>query len=303
VFRESPPAVIAELDCRAACMAPLAVGGRVAGVLLLGADTPPDPKNRFLEEHIEAVAGLVALAIETHALQVELQRAYRELRDAQDRLVEAEKLGMAGMLATSVAHDIRNIITPLNVELELLTEAPNEALVVAREQVSRLGALTQRLLAFSRHSHTRPELMPVSAVFERLKPLLTTQAELERVEVRFENRAGHTMIPADMARLEQLFLNLAFNAFQAMAPNGGVLTIIAEQEGDRLALRFMDTGGGIPPEHLPRLFQPFFTTKPSGTGLGLFSCRHIIVDHGGDIEATNVPGGACFTVRLPIVEG
>jgi PAS domain S-box-containing protein len=318
VFPETPPAVVGALGCRVACMVPLAVGGRVAGALLLGAgytaERPraqgagdgraplPDPANPFLQEHIEAVAGLVALAIETHGLQAELQRAYRELRDAQDRLVEAEKLGMAGVLATSVAHDIRNIITPLNVELELLTEAPNEALVVAREQVSRLAALTQRLLAFSRHTHIQPTPMPVSAVFERLKPLLVSQAELERVEVRFENRVGGAMIPADVARLEQLFLNLAFNAFQAMAPTGGVLTITADREGDRLALRFQDTGSGIPPEHLPRLFQPFFSTKPSGTGLGLFSCRHIAVDHGGDVEAANVPGGACFTVRLPIVE-
>src|SRR5262249_48303887 len=105
------------------------------------------------------------------------------------------------------------------------------------------------------------------------------------------------------------------NAFHAMAPRGGELTLRAEREcvgsecadapppGPYLALRFEDTGSGIPPEDLPHLFQPFFTTQGSGTGLGLFSCQRSAADHGGSLEAANRPeGGACFTLRLPVAE-
>jgi two-component system, NtrC family, sensor kinase len=300
LFHETVPAVIGALGCHVASLVPLVVRGRVAGALLLGSDSLPDPANRFLHEHIEAVAGLIALAIETHLLQSELQTANCELREAQDRLVAAEKLSAAATLATSVAHDIRNIITPLNVELGLLSEAPNEALRAAREQVNRLAVLTQRLLAFSRPTQLQRVEVSVRTLFDHLQPLLATQAELEGVTLRLDDRTGGAVVWADVARLEQLFLNLAFNAFHAMAPRGGELTMRAEREGPRLALRFEDTGSGIPPEHLPHLFQPFFTTKTSGTGLGLFSCQRIAADHGGALEAANrSEGGACFTLWLP----
>lgn len=299
-FRDAVPSVIARWGCRAASLVPLSIRGRIAGVLLLGADAYPDPPSRFLQEHVEAVAGLVSLAIETHLLQSELGRAYRDLRDAQDRLVAAEKLSAAATLATSVAHDIRNIITPLNVELGLLSEVPNEALRAAREQVNRLAVLTQRLLAFASPTQLEPERVPVPLLFDRLRELLAVQAELEQVTLILEDRSDGAAVRADVARLEQLFLNLAFNAFHAMAPGGGAWRVRAERVGDRLAFRCEDTGRGIPPEHLPRLFEPFFTTKASGTGLGLFSCQRIAADHGGVLEAANRPeGGACFTLWLP----
>jgi signal transduction histidine kinase len=303
-FHGAVPSVIGALGCQVASLVPLVVRGRVSGALLLGSGVLPGPENRFLHEHIEAVAGLIALAIETHLLQSELQTAYRELREAQDRLVAAEKLSAAATLATSVAHDIRNIITPLNVELGLLSEAPNEALRAAREQVNRLAVLTQRLLAFSRPSQLQREAVSVGALFERLRPLLATQADLEGVTLRLDDRTGNAVFSADLARLEQLFLNLAFNAFHAMAPQGGELTVRAERVGSQLALHFEDMGSGIPPEHLPHLFQAFFTTKTSGTGLGLFSCQRIAADHGGSLEAANRPeGGARFTVWLPCGAG
>jgi PAS domain S-box-containing protein len=301
LFHDTVPSVIGALGCEGAGLVPLVVRGRVAGALLLGSGAAPDPANRFLHEHIEAVAGLIALAIETHLLQSELQTAYQELREAQDRLVAAEKLSAAATLATSVAHDIRNIITPLNVELGLLSEAPNEALRAAREQVSRLAVLTQRLLAFSRPSQLQRDEISVRALFERLQPLLATQADLEGVVLQLHDQTDDIVFSVDLARLEQLFLNLAFNAFHAMAPRGGVLTLRAERMGCRLAIHFEDTGSGIPPEHLPHLFQAFFTTKASGTGLGLFSCQRIAADHGGSLEAANrAEGGARFTLLLPV---
>jgi signal transduction histidine kinase len=148
------------------------------------------------------------------------------------------------------------------------------------------------------------EEISVGALFERLRPLLATQADLEGVTLRLDDRTGNAVFSADLARLEQLFLNLAFNAFHAMAPQGGELTVRAERVGSQLALHFEDMGSGIPPEHLPHLFQAFFTTKTSGTGLGLFSCQRIAADHGGSLEAANRPeGGARFTVWLPCGAG
>jgi signal transduction histidine kinase len=259
-------------------------------------------KVRPYQEHVEAVAGLIAVAIETHLLQSELARALRDLRQAQDRLVAAEKLSAAATLATSVAHDVRNIITPLNVELGLLSEAPNEALRAAREQVNRLAVLTQRLLAFARPTQLQQERVTVPDLFARLRELLAVQSDLERVTLVMEDGTGGGAIRADVARLEQLFLNLAFNAFHAMAPVGGVWSIRTERKDARLAFRCEDTGRGIPPENLARLFEPFFTTKSSGTGLGLFSCQRIAADHGGELSAENrAQGGACFTLWLPEV--
>lgn len=301
VFDAAASALLAGRGCRLGSLVPLSIRGRVAGVLLMGADTDPGAESRYLREHVQAVAGLIAIAIETHLLQSELARALRDLRQAQERLVAAEKLSAAATLATSVAHDIRNIITPLNVELGLLSEAPNEAVRAAREQVNRLAVLTQRLLAFARPTQLQQERVPVPLLFDRLRELLAVQTDLERVTLVMEDETDGGAIRADVARLEQLFLNLAFNAFHAMAPAGGVWSIRAVRGPEsRLAFRCEDTGRGLAPEHLARLFEPFFTTKASGTGLGLFSCQRIAADHGGELSAENRPeGGACFTLWLP----
>jgi len=107
-------------------------------------------------------------------------------------------------------------------------------------------------------------------------------------------------VSADASQLEHLFVNLCLNGIQAMTDCGGTLRLIARQAGQWLEIKVEDTGSGIAPEVIPNLFDPFFTTRATGTGLGLFSCKRIIEEHGGRITVAAGPGqGACFTVLLP----
>jgi signal transduction histidine kinase len=108
-------------------------------------------------------------------------------------------------------------------------------------------------------------------------------------------------VDANAEQIEQIFLNLAANAMAAMAPGGGVLTVLLEAKGESAWARFRDTGPGIAKEVAPTLFQPFVTGRPNGTGLGLYSSRRIAREHGGDLLAEDAPGpGAKFALRLPL---
>jgi signal transduction histidine kinase len=217
--------------------------------------------------------------------------------------VQSEKLSAAGTLATSIAHDIRNIMVPLRIELGMATGTDSETLEAARDHLDRLGVLTQRLLAFARPAALERGPVRIGAVLEGVRTLLKSQAELEGVTFSIEDATGDQTLIADRAQLEQLCVNLALNAFAAMSPQGGCLRVSCEAVGDGLRVCFADTGHGIAEDVRERIFEPFYSTKRSGTGLGLFSCRRIVEDHGGRLEVASVVGeGSRFSVVLPLNE-
>jgi signal transduction histidine kinase len=265
---------------------PLESGAGTQGLVVLAF---PGEVTREWRSRFGAVADQIAMTLETARLDA-------ELRAAERRMVEIEKLRTAGALATSVAHDIRNIITPLLVELSGATDPASEAV---RVQLSRFSALTHRLLSFG-----RPEVLDIRAtclreVLAGVTELVAAQVEVHEIRLAWD-LPELPRVAADPGQLQHLFVNLCLNAVQAMAERGGTLRFCGRSGADYVEIDVQDEGRGIDPAHGEKLFDPFFTTRSNGFGLGLFSCRRIVEEHGGALTVRSEPGrGSTFTVRLP----
>jgi two-component system cell cycle sensor histidine kinase/response regulator CckA len=226
----------------------------------------------------------------------------------EEQLRQAQKMEAVGQLAGGVAHDFNNILTVVRGNAELLRTAPEGAgpallddLVLAAD---RATALVRQLLMFGRRQPTRVEVLDVNEVVTALARLLGRLLG-ERIAVEIVPAAGPATVRADRSHLEQVVMNLAVNARDAM-PNGGVLSVRIEPV-ERAGARFVrlaitDTGTGMTPEVQARIFEPFFTTKgpDKGTGLGLATVFGIVQQAGGTIEVESAPGaGTTFRVDLP----
>jgi signal transduction histidine kinase len=271
---------------------------QVIGLLLLGTtdtegwEVPPPV-------HWKAIVDQVGMALETLGLNSQLQSAYDELREAQSKMVESAKLGAVGTLAAAVAHDIRNIMTPLQLELSLA--GPSANIGTARSQVDRLSALTHRLLGLTKPSELHPMPLDVQEVVEHILPLILAQADVDGVAIRTRFSKNIPPVHGDSARLEHLFINLFLNALNAMSVKGGTLSISTRKSDEGVCVIVTDTGYGIDKAQLSKLFQPFFTTRANGSGLGLFSVKCIIDEHKGRIDVKSAPGkGTTFSVWLPV---
>jgi signal transduction histidine kinase len=321
-YQAAPAGALVGRGCGAGRLVPLVLEDRVRGLVLWGGvggrapaagsrgERPPGsslPTPEALHmTHLESVAALVSIAIETHLLHSRLSEALEQLCEAQAQLVQNERVAAAATLATSVAHDIRNIITPLAVELGMLSGEDGSALQAARDQVHRLAVLTQRLLSIARPAQVARDHVCLVEMLRRLEPLLRTQAELENCSIAWRLETRQADIVADDSQIEQVILNLVMNGIQAMAPQGGELEISLEHNGSVVRLSVQDHGIGVAPDNHEAVFRPFYTTKRSGTGLGLYSSRRIAVEHGGSLELENSSAGrkdewpgATFTLTLP----
>jgi two-component system sensor histidine kinase HydH len=210
---------------------------------------------------------------------------------------EVERLRAAATLSATIAHDVRNILTPLQIDLAQIDDRAAEPI---RQQINRFHALLHQLLALSRPRTL--ELGPTSlpALVQRVADLVRGQAAVQGVDLEVSPAPDLPLILGDPDRLEHLLVNLCLNGIDAMAEAGGKLTIEGRADAGIAEIAVTDTGRGISPEHLSHLFEPFFTTRPNGTGLGLFSCRQIAEEHGGTLSVESAPGrGARFTLRLP----
>ena len=237
----------------------------------------------------------------------ERRRVEEERREAERRARTAEELASVGTLTAGIAHDVG---TPMGVilgyaeMLERSLEQPRnkERAAIIAEQVRRVRELLQTLLNLARPCQARRVPVDLERTLER--SLAFFQEKLRRYGIAVERR--YEAVPAvrgDPDRLQQVFLNLFVNAADAM-PEGGTLDIGLEAAAeDRVAVRVRDTGVGIAPEALGRVFEAFYTTKERGmgTGLGLLVARGIVLDHGGAIHVASEPGkGTEFVVQLPI---
>ena len=230
-------------------------------------------------------------------LEEQLDHAAGELLAAQKKAVEMEKLSTAGLLAAGIAHDIRNILSAMQIDLHSL---PPEMANTVQDHLIRFSTLTHRLLAFSRPGMVERRPQSVNEIIEGVLSLIRANAELHGVTIHLDLATDLPSIAADFGQMEQLFVNLCLNSLQAMDGNGGTLIIRTRRVRDWIEVKFEDTGTGIASEILGRLFDPFFTTRCNGIGLGLCSCKRIVEDHGGEILAENsMKNGAVFTIMLP----
>lgn len=220
-----------------------------------------------------------------------------------------EKLAELGRLTAGIAHEIRNPLAIIGYALELLcrdgelTEFQLEMAEKIEMEIERLDTLTDGLLSFSSAREGHRRLVALNDLVEDILRLI--RFELQRQSIVLETEfAELPLVEADPNKLKQVVINLLMNAAQAMNGEGRIMLRTACC-GNGVELVISDNGPGIPGELLPSIFDPFFTTKPegSGTGLGLYLCRNIVREHGGEIIVESLPGnGATFRVRLPVMQ-
>jgi signal transduction histidine kinase len=291
------------LRIRSAVCVPIFRGERALGALYLDTTSVTTVFAKSDLEMLSSLAHQAAIAIENARLYTDLRRAYDDLRAAQEQVVRTEKLSTIGALSASIAHDMGNVVTPLLplVRLLLRTCDPNDELAETTErQMHRLAAMVARLRSFSRPSSIERGPVDIHEVLDETIRLLQTEANHRGVELTREYAAELPPALGDAQELHRVFLNLALNAIQAVPEGRGAVVLRTEADDGEVAVSIIDNGPGIPEEVLPHLFEPLFTTKEGGTGLGLFSCKRIVEDeHGGTIEVDTHPdSGTTVTVRL-----
>jgi signal transduction histidine kinase len=256
-----------------------------------------------------ALAGVflsLALTIRL-ARSLHLERCQREL--LREELRRSEHLASLGKLLAGVAHEVRNPLAAIRSTVQLWQRLPEQASHPAAAEpilnaVDRLNALVGRLLFFVRTAYDDRRIVNVNAVVQEAVALHRAQAASQGVLLKIELAAELPRVVGSAQALQQVVLNLLTNALQAM-PSGGTLlnrTSVVD-EPSSVELTVADTGPGMPPAVAAHLFEPFYTTRPEGTGLGLALCREIVQQHGGQIVLVQQPGrGAIFRVTLPLKE-
>jgi signal transduction histidine kinase len=230
----------------------------------------------------------------------------RELKDAQEELIRKEKLATLGELAGGVAHELRNplgvlsnAVYFLNIILTDADDKTKEYLDILSTEVRKSERIVTDLLGFSRTRLTEGTEQEEVAVSTLVIRVLAEQSPPEQVEASTQFDSDLPPVWVNPQQIGQVLTNLVTNAYQAM-PDGGKLSIGATVQEDEVVISVRDTGCGIPPENLDKLFEPLFTTKAKGIGLGLAVSRNLLQANGGHIEVESNEGeGTIFSVTLP----
>lgn len=229
-------------------------------------------------------------------------RDITELERCRTERSQLERLSQVGKACAMVAHEIGNPLAAIkatiqSIEREAAAAGLQDPISAVYWEIDRLDKILAQLLGFVRHRAPRKVRTELSSVINKAKS--AADAKLKKIKFK----TVFSDIPpvyADADQLQQVFLNLFLNAADAM-PEGGSLTVFAAVEGERIALRVVDDGTGIPPNLRDLVFESFYTTKPTGTGLGLSVCYRIVTDHGGSISVEGRDEkGTCILITLPI---
>ncbi len=254
-----------------------------------------------------ALGGLSLSLVLTWNLRRTLRRQRQEQERLRDELRHSEHLAALGRLLAGVAHEIRNPLAGIRSTVQLWQRLPEQArtpesMDAVVGAVDRLNAIVGRLLYFSRADHAERRLVDLNKLVNESLDLLAAQAGGQGITVERDLAANLPPVMASTNALREAILNLFTNAFQAM-PQGGRLRCGTRfrPEASLIEFRVADTGPGVAEKVRPHLFEPFVTTRPDGTGLGLALCREIIQGHGGRIEVeASGPSGTTFLVILPV---
>ncbi|HEU0275436.1 MAG TPA: ATP-binding protein [Candidatus Udaeobacter sp.] len=240
-------------------------------------------------------------------------RDITETRRTTQQTIESERLNALTLLAAGVAHEIGNPLNSLHIHLQLMERKAKEldqsaktelqqSIDIAREEVRRLDSIVTQFLRAIRPS--RPHLNPenVNTIVEEAVRFFTPEIQDREMVVEQELRADLPLLQLDREQMKQAFYNVLKNSLEAMRRHG-TLRIRTDLDDTYVIVSFSDTGGGISAENLSRVFEPYFTTKSSGTGLGLLIVRRIVREHGGELSIESNEGeGLTLAIRLPYVE-
>src|SRR5205807_2949358 len=279
------------------------------------------PSNRFINFYIvplviesrDSVAGdKIDISGEQvgHAI---ILRDITESRRTAQQTIESERFNALTLLAAGVAHEIGNPLNSLNIHLQLMERKVREldgaaraelqeSIDISRSELNRLDTIVTQFLRAIRP--TRPQLHPenINSIVEEAVRFFAPEIKDREIVVEQELRSNLPMLELDRDQMKQAFYNVIKNSFEAMKSRG-ILRIRTDMDESHVIVRFTDTGGGISAPNLSRIFEPYFTTKTSGTGLGLLIVRRIVREHGGEMSIDSSEGkGLTLAIRLPHVD-
>jgi two-component system, sporulation sensor kinase E len=278
------------------------------------------PQNRFINFYVvplvmeqrEPTLAAPATAAEEVG-HVMILRDITESRRTAQQTIESERLNALRLLAAGVAHEIGNPLNSLHIHLQLMERSVQklqdgekaeleQSIDVARSEVNRLDSIVTQFLKAIRPS--RPQLRPenVNTIVEEAVRFFAPELQDREIVVEQELRSDLPSLQLDRDQMKQAFYNVIKNSVEAMHRHG-TLRIRTDLADTHVIVRFVDTGGGMSAENLGRVFEPYFTTKPSGSGLGLLIVRRIVCEHGGELSIESGQGrGLTLTIRLPFID-
>ena len=221
--------------------------------------------------------------------------------DVRQNLQRLDQLANLGLFSASIAHEIKNGLVAINTFVEVLLEKGEnrEMAEVVRRELKRIDGLATQMLRFAVSKPATPVPVNVHSLLGHSLRLLEHQMKARMILLQLDYRAAPETVRGDESQLQQAFMNLLLNAVEAMG-GGGALTVATECGAGQVKITIRDTGAGIAPENLARVFETFFTTKKHGTGLGLAISRRVVEEHGGVIEVQSEAGkGSTFIITLP----
>jgi signal transduction histidine kinase len=252
------------------------------------------------------LARQAVVAMENARLYADLRDYVRRLEESQAAMLRAEKMAAAGRLTASIAHEINNPLQSVQNCLhlagheDLAPEKRREYFELAKNELERLMKTSHRMLDFYRPGAVKMEQVDVLELLQHVLSLTSQQLRERQIKVNMDLPGSLPAIYAVNGQIQQVFLNLILNSLDAM-PAGGELTVGARALDDGVEITFRDTGPGIPESHRNDIFEPFFSTKEGGTGLGLTVSYNIVTAHGGTLDLLNGhERGACFRLFLPL---
>ena len=240
-------------------------------------------------------------------------RDITESRRSTEKTIESERFNALTLLAAGVAHEIGNPLNSLHIHLQLMErkvrklegkvkEELQEAIAISRAEITRLDSIVTQFLQAIRPS--KPVLHPenVNAIVEEAVRFFAPEIEDRDIVVEQELRSDLPLLELDRDQMKQVLYNVIKNSFEAMKRRG-ILRIRTDMEATHVVISFTDTGGGMSAESLSRVFEPYFTTKSAGSGLGLLIVRRIVREHGGELAIESNEGkGLTLTIRLPYLD-
>ncbi len=238
--------------------------------------------------------------------------ARERMEAASNKLIQAEKLASIGRISTGIAHEIRNALTSVKLNIQKLVqsdrldEIEKEHLSISQEGISQMEKFIKELLDFARVSELNLDRFSIEQILDESIKALADTLELKKVVLEKSYEKGLPQVLVDADKLKQVFLNILRNAFEAVEEKGKInisLSLLKEKEASKIRVFISDNGCGIPEEKREAVFEPFYTTKPSGIGLGLPIARKIIEQHRGTIRVKENPAkGTSFEILIPAEE-